>query len=308
MRVAVTGATGVIGRRVIPLLVAGGHDVTAIIRPGSKHHTMPPAGSREVCASLFDRSQLAAAFAGQDAVINLATHIPTTMTAMMFRSGWRENDRIRSEGARNVSEAASEAGVRIVIQESFGLAYPSMGDAWVDERVPLAPVANCATVPDAEAAVAGFTHRGGRGVALRLAGFYGPDASQTLLMAKSVSWHWVPLPGKPSSYLSSLSHDDAATAVVAALSAPAGVYNVADNEPMRRKAFFDAIAATLHVGPPHFLPEWTAALMGIAGPVLKRSIRLSNDRFRQATGWAPSAPSAADGLPSAIREAYGTGL
>jgi nucleoside-diphosphate-sugar epimerase len=305
MHVAVTGATGVIGRRVIPLLVAGGHDVTAIVRPGSPHRT---AGSREVRASLFDRAQLTAAFAGQDAVINLATHIPTAMTAMMFRSGWRENDRIRSEGARNVSEVASDAGVRLVIQESFGLAYPSMGDAWVDEQVPLAPAANCRTVPDAEAAVAGFTQRGGRGVALRFAGLYGPDASQTLLMAKSVAWHWVPLPGKPSSYFSSLSHDDAATAVAAALSAPAGVYNVADNEPMRRKAFFDVIAATLHVRSPHFLPAWTAAFMGIVGPVLTRSIRLSNDKFRQATGWAPSAPSAADGLPSAIREAYGTAL
>lgn len=307
MRVALTGATGVIGRRVIPLLIAGGHEVTAIVRPDSKHHVTPSAGCREVRASLFDRSQLSATFAQQDAVINLATHIPTAMTAMMFRSGWRENDRIRSEGARNVSEVASDAGAQIVIQESFGLAYPSMGDAWVDERVPLAPAANCATVPDAEAAVAGFTHRGGRGVALRFAGFYGPDASQTLLMAKSVSWHWVPLPGKPSSYFSSLSHDDAATAVVAALSAPSGIYNVADNEPMPRKAFFDAIAATLHVGSPHFLPEWTAALMGIAGSVLTRSIRLSNDKFRHATGWAPSAPSAAIGLPPAIREACGIG-
>jgi len=195
-----------------------------------------------------------------------------------------------------------------IVPPTYFLAYPSMGDAWVDERVPLAPAANCATVPDAEGAVAGFTERGGCGVALRFAGFYGPDASQTLLMAKSVSWHWVPLPGKPSSYLSSLSHDDAAAAVVAALSAPAGVYNVADNEPMRRKAFFDVIADTLHVRSPHFLPEWTAALMGIAGPVLTRSIRLSNDKFRQATGWAPAAPSAADGLPSAIREAYGSGL
>lgn len=306
MRVAVTGATGVIGRRVIPRLVADGHDVTAIVRPDSKHH--PAGGSREVHASLFDRSQLAAAFARQDAVINLATHIPTAMTAMMFRSGWRENDRIRSEGARNVSDVASDAGTRIVIQESFGLAYPSMGDAWVDEQVPLAPAANCMTVPDAEAAVAAFTKRGGRGVALRFAGLYGPDASQTLLMAKSVSWHWVPLPGKPSSYLSSLSHDDAATAVVAALSAPAGVYNVADSVPMKRKAFFDVIAATLHVRSPHFLPEWTAAFMGIVGPVLTRSIRLSNDKFRQATGWAPSAPSAADGLPPAIRDAYGSGL
>jgi nucleoside-diphosphate-sugar epimerase len=303
MRVAVTGATGVIGRRVIPRLLAGGHEVTAIVRPESKHHAAD--ASRAVRASLFDRSQLAAAFARQDAVINLATHIPTAMTAMMSRSGWRENDRIRSEGARNVSETASEAGVRTVIQESFGLAYPSMGDAWVDERIPLAAVGNCATVPDAEAAVAGFTRRGGRGVALRFAGLYGPDASQTRLMAKSVSWHWVPLPGKPSSYFSSLSHDDAATAVVAALSAPAGVYNVADNEPMTRKAFFDVIAATLHVRSPHFLPEWTAAFMGIVGPVLTRSIRLSNAKFRQATGWAPSAPSAADGLPPAIKEACG---
>lgn len=96
MRVAVTGATGVIGRRVIPRLVADGHDVTAIVRPDSKTHLTLQ--SREVRASLFDRSQLADAFARQDAVINLATHIPTAMTAMMSHSGWRENDRIRTRG------------------------------------------------------------------------------------------------------------------------------------------------------------------------------------------------------------------
>jgi nucleoside-diphosphate-sugar epimerase len=206
MRIAVTGSTGVIGRRVIPLLTSTGHEVTAIARPDSDRKSLLPPGCSVAEASLFDRRQLSAAFTGHDAVINLATHIPASMVAMMLPSGWRENHRIRSTGAMNVSEAASDAFVQTVIQESFGLAYPSRGDAWIDETVPLAPVANCRTVPDAERAVAAFAERGGRGIAPRFAGFYGPDASQTRTMALSVRRGWVPLPGKRSSFFSSISH------------------------------------------------------------------------------------------------------
>ena len=303
MKVAVSGATGVIGRRVVPLLMAAGHETTAIVRPQTSRRASLPAGCNVAEASLFDKQELVAALAGHDAVINLATHIPPSMLATLRRSAWRENDRIRSLGSRTIAEAALEAGLSSVIQESVGLAYPSQGDEWVDETTPLRPGANGVSVLDAEKSVRFFAKRGRRGVALRFANFYGPDATQTKTMALSVKYGWAPVPGKRTAYISSVSHDDAAAAAVAALDAPSGAYNVSDDHPMTRADFFDVIADTLNVRSPHFLPEWTAHFMGFLGPILIRSIRLTNQKFREATGWRPAAPSAANGLPSAIRAA-----
>lgn len=300
MDVALTGATGVIGRRVISLLEGQGHRVTVLLRKGSTRTALLPPQCKVVEASLFDRDALAFAFEGQEAVINLATRIPQSALQMIFPWGWRQNDRIRTTGAQNVALAASRAGVRILIQESFGLAYPPEGEAWIEETVSLRPNANCRTVVAAEAAVAGFANRGGRGIALRFAAFYGPDASQTRTIARAAQKGWAALPGKRSAYLSSISHDDAASAVVAVLGAPSGTYNVADDRPLTHAQYLNAIALLLHARKPRFLPGWTAALMGPAGLCLARSIRLSNRRLRDATGWSPSAPSAVDGLSAAL--------
>ncbi|NNH57910.1 NAD(P)H-binding protein [Rhizobium laguerreae] len=107
MRVVVTGATGVIGRRVVPILLGAGHRVTALVRPQSERGANVPSGCDVVVASLFEEAPLAKAIVGHEAVINLATHIPKSALGIMFRSAWRENDRIRTEGARNV---ASQGG------------------------------------------------------------------------------------------------------------------------------------------------------------------------------------------------------
>ncbi|MCA0046232.1 NAD(P)H-binding protein [Mesorhizobium sp. B283B1A] len=303
MRIAVTGATGVIGRRTVPLLLAAGHQVTAVVRrePGRLHAL--PAEAQTVKASLFDRDQLMAAFTGHEAVINLATHIPSSMFSALFRSAWQENDRIRSVGSRTVANAAAAVGVKTLIQESVGLAYPSSGAEWIDESTALRPPKNAKSVLDAEASVADFAARKGRGVALRFAAFYGPDANQTKIMARSVRMGWAPLPGARNSYISSVSHDDAATAVVASLDAPSGAYNVSDDRPVTREEFFAVIAKTLHVRPPRMLPAWTAKLMGVVGDALIRSTRTSNAKLKSVTNWSPAATSVAEGLPAAIEAA-----
>src|SRR5262249_20136790 len=161
-------------------------------------------------------------------VINLATHMPSAAWKMLFRSAWRLNDRIRREGAANMAEAALGSSASILIQESFALTYPDSGDRWVDEQTPLAPSDYNNTVVDAEKSVARFSAGGGRGVVLRFAAFYGPDAMQVRSYIDSLRLGWVPLPGGPHRYISSISHDDAASAVVAALNVAAGAYTVVD--------------------------------------------------------------------------------
>ncbi|HET7241289.1 MAG TPA: NAD(P)H-binding protein [Gemmatimonadales bacterium] len=138
MRIFIAGGTGVIGRRVVPLLLAGGHRVTVATRKNGRQ----PNWSGDVAAravDLFDPATLAPALSGQDAVINLATHMPPSTMRMLFRREWLENDRIRREGSRNLVQAALESDVHRLVQESFAPAYPDRGDEWIDESVPLAP-------------------------------------------------------------------------------------------------------------------------------------------------------------------------
>jgi nucleoside-diphosphate-sugar epimerase len=307
MRIFVSGASGVIGRRVTPQLLAAGHEVTILTRGGSGRARLNPEqkGVRGANADLFDRDSLVRAVAGHEAVINLATHMPSPAWKMVFRSAWRLNDRIRKEGAANLAHAALHAGARVLVQESFALTYPDEGDAWIDEDTGLRPEAYNRTVLDAERAVARFSVQGGRGVALRFAAFYGPDAVQLRTYVDGVRKGWAALPGRPEAFLSSVSHDDAAAAVIAALGAPAGAYNVVDDVPLQRREYFGTLARALGAPPPRFLPSWTTPLFGSVGRAMARSLRLRNDKLKRATGWSPRWASAADAWPAVIKEMGG---
>jgi 2-alkyl-3-oxoalkanoate reductase len=302
MKIFVTGATGVIGRRAVPLLLARGHSVTALVRQASQsilpaHDKLTP-----VDVDLFDRQTLTRAMTGHDVVINLATHIPPSAWKMLFRPFWRLNDHIRREGAANVAAAALEGGAVRLIQESFAPVYPDCGDRWIEEDTPLEPVAYNMSVLDAETAAAGFSGAGRTGVVLRFAGFYGPDAIQVESYIDALRRGWAALPGDPGAFVSSISHDDAAAAVVAALDAPAGAYNVTDDEPVTRRVFFGALAARLGLKTPRFVPGWATTLLGSAGRLMTRSLRISNGKLRDATGWAPRYPSVREGFAATLRE------
>ena len=132
---------------------------------------------------------------------------------------------------------------------------------------------------------------------LRFAGFYGPDAFQVLDAVKLIRKGWAPLPGRPEAYFSSIHHDDAATAVAAALGARAGVYNVADDEPVTRRNYADSLAAAIGAAPPKLIPAWLARLGGSIAELLSRSLRISNRKLRQETGWAPRYPSVPEAWP-----------
>lgn len=300
MKIFVTGATGVVGRRVVPQLVKDGHDVTAVARGPEKAQQLRHAGAQPVAIDLFDRDAVARAIRGHHTVINLVTHIPQPMWRVFFRGAWRENDRLRRDASRILAESATAARVGRFIQESFAPVYPDRGDAWIDEDTPIEPVRYNRTVADAEQSAALFTQRGGAGVVLRFGGFYGPDAAQVVDMARMVRGGWSPLPGDPDAWISSVSHDDAATSVIAALGAPPGIYNAVDDRPLRRRQWVDSLADALGVRHPRFAPAWTAKLMGSLGEMLVRSERISNRKLRQATGWAPRFPSVIDGWPSTL--------
>jgi nucleoside-diphosphate-sugar epimerase len=219
---------------------------------------------------------------------------------MFLPWGWRENDRLRRRGSATLVDAALAAGVRHFVQESFAPVYPDCGDRWIDETVPTEPVRYNRTVADAEASATRFSERGGRGVVLRFGAFYGPDAFQTVAMTQAVRRGWAPMPGSPDAFLSSVTHDDAATAVAAALGLPAGIYNVVDDEPVTHREFFDSLAAILGVAPPRLPPRWITPLLGSLGEMAARSERISNRKLRTACDWRPKYASVRDGWPAVV--------
>ncbi len=300
MRIFVAGATGVVGRRLVPLLISRGHAVTAIARSPAKRLELTRAGAVPVPVDLFSPAALHGAVRGHDAVINLATHIPGATWRLVLRSAWNENDRIRREGSANLVDAAISGGAARFIQESFAPIYPDRGSEWIDESVPLAPTGYNRTVLDAERSARRFTESGRTGVVVRFGAFYGPDAVHLADTLRMVRRGRAPLPGEPGAYISSVSHDDAAAAVLAALSIPAGAYNVVDDEPVTHREYFDSLAATIGVDPPRLPPRWATPLFGSLGKLLARSLRISNRRLREVADWAPRCPSVREGWPEAL--------
>ena len=294
MKVFLAGATGVIGKRALEQLVAAGHDVTAVARSAEKAEAVRATGATPVQVSLFDRGALVAAVAGHDVVINLATKIPS-MAEAALPGAWAENDRIRTDGAANLVDAALAAGASRYIQESITFTYPESGDDWIDaETTAIEASAQTRSVTAAEASAARFTGSGGTGIVLRFGMFYAPDSSHTRSMVAAARKGTSMVAGPPDAYQSMIHADDAAAAVVAALDVPAGTYDVVDDEPLRKADVARVLGGRFR------FPGSLARLGGKQTDILTRSQRVSNRRFKEASGWSPTYRSLREGLPAVV--------
>ena len=306
MRIFVAGATGVIGRRLVPLLVEAGAEVTGIARSSAKSAQLKRQGAKPVSVSMFDPAALQEAVAGHTIVINMATRIPSGTRALM-PGAFDENIRLRREASQYLALAAIEARAHRFVQESFAPAYPDRGDEWIDESVPIQPAKYVESVREAESAAEEFTKSGGIGVVLRFSFFYGPDSALTLDVVNAVRKGVAPVLGRPDGYMSSVWTDDVASAVLASLKVPEGVYNVTDDVPVRRREAIDLLATELGVKSPRMPPRLLTRLMGSLGDTLGRSHRLSNAKFRQAAGWSPKVPSVREGWKLLVSEMRAAG-
>jgi nucleoside-diphosphate-sugar epimerase len=292
MKVFVTGGTGVVGTRAVPALVADGHEVTALARSGAKAEVVRSLGGTPVEVDLFDAQAVKDAVVGHDAVANLATSIPPLSRAARS-SAWEMNDRIRRDGSRILVDAALAAGASRYVQESIAFPYVDGGSDWIDEDHPVdntfGPFSGAGV---AEAEAARFTAEGGIGVVLRFAAFYAPEASNVVTFNKAVRRFRVsPLFGDPDGYMSFIHAEDAGSAVAAALRAPAGIYNVGDDHPMTRAEAGEVLAAANGRRRAFAIPRLVRALAPASAKRLAASQRVSNARFKAATGWAPAHPS-----------------
>lgn len=281
--IIITGSTGVIGRRAVREVIAAGYHVTGVTRSGGGRERVESLGGRAVEADPFDLASLRRAFEGADAVVNLLTHVPST-DRMGDPSAWEENDRLRTEASAVIARAAQAAGVTRLVQESIAFVYADGGDAWLDEDAPVAG-GGVATAP----LVAERNARelfDGDTVVLRFGLFIGPDSRSTLAALEAARGGSSIAPGPPGAYRPTIWLDDAQAAIVAALRAPAGTYNVADTDPATNGEIDAALSAAVGV---------KALRPGVPqeGP-LARSQRVSNRRLREASGWAPRVRAATE--------------
>jgi len=298
--VFVAGATGVLGIRAVKGLLDAGHRVTALSRSAEKDELLRALGADPVRVSLFDVDSLTRAVAGHDVVINLATRIPPADKAFRRRA-WADNDRIRTEASRNLAAVAASVGATRLIQESLALLYADSGAAWIDESSPTAPTWHTRSALAAEENALQPGAQGITAVVLRFASLYAPDASHTRYSIASAARGNAPLIGSADAYYSMLHAADAAAAVVAATSAPAGIYNVVEDEPLTRGELLGIFAGAAGRRRLRRVPSWLARIVGgEAAALLMRSQRVSNRKLRSATGWAPRFSSARTGWADVV--------
>jgi nucleoside-diphosphate-sugar epimerase len=301
MQIFVVGATGILGRRVVPAFIRDGHRVTGVARSADKASLLERVGATPVYLDVFDAAKVTRAVEGHDAIVNLATAIPPSSRALL-PGVWRATNQIRRTVPRILAAAARTAGITRLVQESFAPTYPGLGSEWIDESVPIRPARYNRGVAHAEAAVRAFAEEDGTGVIMRFAFFYSADSDFTRDMLGMVRKGWSPLPGPPQAYISSIHVDDAAAAVLAALGLPSGAYNVCDNEPVTHREFTESLAALLKAPRPRFAPAWMTILLGSLGETLARSQRISNRKLRAASAWTPRYTNIREGWLATVRE------
>ena len=310
MRVFVAGASGAIGRPLVPKLVAAGHDVTGMTRSESRAEAVRQAGARGAVVDVFDADALRGAV--EEARADVIVH---ELTALPDRLDFRQKDvyaptnRLRTEGTRNLLGAARAAGARRFICQSIAFAYCNDGSRLKSEADPLlddAPGAfgsGVKALNEMEAMVLGAD--GMDGLVLRYGFFYGPGTHYGAdgAMVVDVRRRRLPIVGKGAGVFSFIHVDDAADATVAAVERGApGVYNVTDDEPAPMSQWVPVLAEAAGAKRPMRVPVWLAKLMGgKQAATFSAELRgASNEKAKRELGWQPAHPSWRSGFAETL--------
>src|SRR5215207_2891324 len=287
MKVFLTGASGVMGRSSIEALHHAGHDVVGLARTPETAAQVEADGAEPCLGDVFDVAALTAGMNGCDAVANLATKVPVG-TGALRPGSLKAIDRIRLHGSAVVAEAAHRADVGRIVQQSLSFIYADQQDDWIDEHSPIDVTRATEPVVVAEANVAEFSATGGTSVSLRFGLITGSDRNSAWLFRRAAAGRSIGL-GRARSWMHVIHPADVGSAVVHALTAPAGTYNVGA-EPVQRGDYVDTIAQAAGRKEGRFLPGWILRLGGAKLEILTRSQRVSSQRFSDRTGWHPQFP------------------
>lgn len=304
MKIFVAGGTGVLGRASLGPLIAAGNEVSSTARGAEKAKLVRQLGAEPVEVDLYNVADVRRAIAGSDAVIRLTTKIGS-LSKFRERHAWDETNRLRTEGARILVDAAVAERVPVYVHESVTFVYRDGRDNWLSEDSPVddggAGILRATLAGEQEAAR--FSQSGGRGIVLRFAGFYGGDCPSTSEMATMARRRMLAQLGPASNYFSSIHIADAGRAVAAAVSLPAGTYNVCDDEPVRFADYLQIFAAALALPKPYRLPGMFGKWMfGEVWNYFNRSQRVSNAKLKEHSDWRPLVRSVVEGWPLTATE------
>ncbi len=311
MRIFLAGATGAVGRGLVPALVRAGHDVTGMTRTAAKAEDLERAGARAVVADALDADAVARAVTASEpeVVINQLTDLATLGSNMRrFDSYFEVTNRLRTEGNDHLLAAARASGAHRFIAQSFGgWPYARNGAQVKSEDDPLDPEpakgmrAIHAAIRHLEEAVTGAA--GIDGLVLRYGFFYGPGTSIAVeppgSQVQAVRRRALPVIGDGAGLWSFTHIDDAVAATACAVqTGEAGIYNVVDDHPAPVSQWLPALADAVGAKPPRHVPRWLGRLVGgPAAVAMMCQIRgADNAKAKRELGWSPQWPSWREGF------------
>jgi nucleoside-diphosphate-sugar epimerase len=313
MRVFVAGATGAVGRELVPALVSAGHAVVGLTRSPAKAEALKRTGALPVVADVFDEPSIRHAFMSfrPDIVIHELTGLGGVSDLVHFDRMFAATNRLRREGTDLLLTAAREAGVRRFIAQSFcGWPYERKGGAIKSETEALDPAPpaqqrrSLEAIEYLERTVIGS--RTPEGIVLRYGILYGAGTGMLDPAAiELIRRRRFPLIGDGNGWWSFLHVADAASAAIASIDrgAPGEIYNVVDDEPTQVKQWLPMLANLLGAKPPFHVPAWIGRLLAGEHMVsMMTQVRAgSNDKAKRALGWRPAYPSWRTGFAEILR-------
>ena len=309
MKVLVAGATGAMGKQLLPRLVADGHDVVGITRSEAKLDLVRELGATGVVADVLDPDQVARVVAETEpeVIIHQLTALNRPFDVRHFDRTFEETNRLRTDATDHLLAAGRAAGVKRFIAQSYaGWPFARTGGPVKSEDDPLDP-----SPPDGirqsfdairylERAVTGADWT--EGIVLRYGGFYGPGTSLSREggeQTKQIRERRFPVVGDGGGVWSFVHIEDAADATLASVTrGRPGIYNIVDDDPAPVAEWLPAAASAVGAKPPRHVPRWLGRLVaGEVGVVIMTDVRgASNDKAKRELGWAPRHPSWREGF------------
>lgn len=312
MKIFIAGATGTLGRPVVRLLLAHGHEVAGLTRSQQGRELLQQMGASAVSGDALEADGLRSAVVAYrpQQVVHLLTALPP-MGPLRPRQ-LRPTNVLRTTATANLLRAAIDAGAQRLVAESFvGVYGSSPGAGPVSEDAPLPPIAHGA-FEEAIAALRSLEDqlRTARSagqletVALRIGFLYGPDVPSTQELAGQAKARRLFVPRAMSGIGAFVHISDAAAAIVAAIErpSPSQVYNIVDDEPVALDTFLSTMTHAIGAPPPRHIPGW---LLRIAAPVMAEAasarLVLSNAKAKRELGWSLRYPTIETGLADLAR-------